>query len=396
MIFLSLKIDNFFSFQNVFLDLAIQRKLLDSTIPDEFLKGYENFSFRKVCIISGVNASGKTALGRLMLEIQLLILKDSVPISVLRDYVCDKSIPGVIEVEFVLPQNKNLCLHRLKLSVVKDHNVPIIEYFEIPIRTNDTVHSARRRLDENKASNIVHIKTTPGKELDTFYKFREQVDKYKNGLCGWSYSFSSVVSESLKIPMSSDSLKKEILEAVVTTFDPAIVRVTENKDETEKTQSFSLIFKNGDSVVLDTGGDVTKPERLSKGTYEALKVAVFLNRILEDKKICRTNGEDSPIIYYLDEAMAYVHTELEQLALNLLIEHLPRHAQLFYTTHNYDVLDMNLPIHSYVFMSKNDGGTTIVQPETIVKKNDRKLVNYVKNNIFDTLPDTSKMEMLLQ
>ncbi|MDK7178494.1 hypothetical protein QP445_13820, partial [Micrococcus luteus] len=83
------------------------------------------------------------------------------------------------------------------------------------------------------------------------------------------------------------------------------------------------------------------------------------------------------------------------LTLSLLIAHLPRHAQLFYTTHNYDVLDMNLPVHSYVFMSKDEEGTSIVQPEQIINKNDRSLLNYVKNNVFNTLPDMSKMELLL-
>ena len=45
MIFLSLRVKNFFSFRDVFLDFAIQRKLLNSTIPDESLEGYKNFHF---------------------------------------------------------------------------------------------------------------------------------------------------------------------------------------------------------------------------------------------------------------------------------------------------------------------------------------------------------------
>ncbi|PMC16548.1 Predicted ATPase [Oligella urethralis] len=395
MIFLSLRVKNFFSFRDVFLDFAIQRKLLNSTIPDESLEGYKNFHFRRVCIISGVNASGKTALGRLMLEIQLFILKDNTSSNKLRDYLFDKSEAGVIEVEFVMPQNKRVCLHRLKLTINQDQSVPVIEYAEIPLRATDTVNSARLRLNKNEASNIFRVETSKDKELDALYAFRERIKEAQQGSCGWFYSFSSVTSDTRKIPMSSESLNRKILEDIVTTFDPTIIKVTENKDESDKTQAFSLIFKNHDSVVLDMEGAVTKPERLSKGTYEALKVAIFLNRIIDDRNYCEAFHDNGPIVYYLDEAMAYVHTELEQLTLSLLIAHLPRHAQLFYTTHNYDVLDMNLPVHSYVFMSKDEEGTSIVQPEQIINKNDRSLLNYVKNNVFNTLPDMSKMELLL-
>ena len=70
-------------------------------------------------------------------------------------------------------------------------------------------------------------------------------------------------------------------------------------------------------------------------------------------------------------------------------------AQFFYTTHNYDVLDMGFPSHSFLFMRKEGNYTSIVQPENSFSKNDRSLINYVKNNYFNTLPDTSNLDKLM-
>ncbi|VVM17896.1 hypothetical protein BSPWISOXPB_7323 [uncultured Gammaproteobacteria bacterium] len=98
---------------------------------------------------------------------------------------------------------------------------------------------------------------------------------------------------------------------------------------------------------------------------------------------------------FLDEKMAYSHSELEISMLNLMIEKLGENSQLFYTSHNYDVLEMNLPSHSYVFMKK-DEFVEVMHPEKLgYTKNDRNLLNLVKNDVFKALPDTTKIEALL-
>ena len=93
--------------------------------------------------------------------------------------------------------------------------------------------------------------------------------------------------------------------------------------------------------------------------------------------------------------MAYSHSELEQAIVNLIIQKMGRYSQFFYTTHNYDILDMNLPVHSYLFLKKNEDRAEFVQPEHQFSKNDRSLLNYVKNDIFDTVPDVSLLDGLL-
>ena len=93
--------------------------------------------------------------------------------------------------------------------------------------------------------------------------------------------------------------------------------------------------------------------------------------------------------------MAYTHSDLEQHILNLIVSKLSPLSQFFYTTHNYDVLDMGFPVHSYLFMRKENSTSSVIQPESSFKKNDRSLLNYVKNDYFNTLPDTSDLDKLL-
>ena len=93
--------------------------------------------------------------------------------------------------------------------------------------------------------------------------------------------------------------------------------------------------------------------------------------------------------------MAFTHTELEKMIVTLIISKLCRYGQFFYTTHNYDVLGLDLPAHSFTFTKKSDGVTQFVDATELYKKNDRNLLNYVKNDCFGTIPDISLIENML-
>ena len=97
----------------------------------------------------------------------------------------------------------------------------------------------------------------------------------------------------------------------------------------------------------------------------------------------------------MDEQLAYSHSYMEVNLLNVMIQFLGRNSQLFFTTHNYDILDLDFPVHSYVFFSKREDRTDIIQPENTFKKNDRSLLNAVQNNVFGHLPDITKIDELL-
>lgn len=389
MIITRLSIDNLFSFKEAVIDFSIKRKLAHSSIPDEHLIGFPNFRFKRVCIISGSNASGKTALGKILYAVQRLLFFKEWDMHSLRPYIHTKQVSANIEVEFVIPQGQQTRLHRLEI-VLGAQELQRIKYRDIPLRRTDTVAAARARLDSDVGTQIRRAEFVAGGSLSV-------LDEIKDYLVRPNYSLYYLLSN---VGMDRPIIAKEYIDGqlrlltnIITSFDSSVESVDELKKEDELA-GYQVIFNNGDSVLLDMDGDVTDKERLSKGTYEGIQVAFFILRIMADKRGF-IETEKAVCTYYMDEKMAYVHTELEQAILNLIIEHLAPQAQFFYTTHNYDVLGMNLPVHSYLLMNKEDGYTKIIQPEEMLQKNDRKLLNYIKNDVFGSTPDTNKIWELM-
>ena len=196
-----------------------------------------------------------------------------------------------------------------------------------------------------------------------------------------------------------------MLSAVLKTFDNTIQNVLplvtktgkKNKSKVEKNQveGFSILFANNDKVMIDLDGDITNTNRLSRGTYEAIRISHLLSRLVNVYKEEQKTRRGYDCTYFLDEKMAYTHSELEKLIVTLIISKLGRFSQFFYTTHNYDILSLDLPIHSFIFTKKDEGVTKFIEASSVCKKNDRKLISYVKNDCFGTLPDLSLIEDIL-
>jgi hypothetical protein len=205
---------------------------------------------------------------------------------------------------------------------------------------------------------------------------------------GWHYIFS-------EMDVSSDNLAHEqqdlvLLEKVLRAFDCSIDSVRPSQD---KDNAYVIAFHNGDRVIVEDGQlRPSDRQRLSRGTLESIEVAKLLATIIRQGK----KSPDVSNTFFLDEKMAYSHTEMEAAILNVMIERMGRYSQLFYTTHNHDILSMALPSHSYLFMYKDDF-VRFAQPEKMgFSKNDRNLLGYVCNDIFGTVPDTSLIDALLE
>ena len=194
---------------------------------------------------------------------------------------------------------------------------------------------------------------------------------------------NSIDAPKLELP---EFLQKDVLEAVLKTFDSSIAAVEDlpSPNDNEK-GAFGVNFKNGDYIVIPKQGAMRNDARLSRGTYESIHIAVFLGRM-------RARGQN--MTFFLDEHMAYSHSDIEETVLNTMIDHVGSGSQLFFTTHNYDILDMNLPVHSYVFLRKKGEFTEPVQPEHTFRKKDRSLLNAVKNDVFKVAPKTLLLDRL--
>jgi hypothetical protein len=66
---MNLHLDNFLVFNEFDLCMSYPKKIVRSTIEGEHLAGRERFRYKKVVILMGANATGKTALGRILMSI---------------------------------------------------------------------------------------------------------------------------------------------------------------------------------------------------------------------------------------------------------------------------------------------------------------------------------------
>lgn len=66
MIIMDIKADNLYALKKFHMNMSYPKKIVDSTIPGEYLAEKPNFRYKKVNIIMGGNATGKTSLGKLL------------------------------------------------------------------------------------------------------------------------------------------------------------------------------------------------------------------------------------------------------------------------------------------------------------------------------------------
>ena len=69
MVVMNLELNNLFGFQDFKVNFSYPKKLVKSTIENEYLETKPNFRYKKVNILMGANASGKTSLGKALVDI---------------------------------------------------------------------------------------------------------------------------------------------------------------------------------------------------------------------------------------------------------------------------------------------------------------------------------------
>ena len=396
MAFTKIRIDNLFCFENSILDLSFSRPPINSSLEGEYIDGFEKFYFKKVCIVSGANASGKTSLGRVMLSVLRFLSSGVFNPEPLK--ITDKRKPAYIEVDFF--QSHLKCLFRAGVWLrAMDESVVVekIAMASVDLRSSESCAKTTKRLDAvwdaqkfelNGQNRFFSTENANSKE---FSKYLEDLDF----VLGWHF----ILSENQENTDKISRIKKNVLNSILKTFDNTVKSVSgltlKDDEGKEDLQGYSVVFNNGDRVIIDMEGDITNKDRLSRGTYEAVKISHLLSGVLEDKIEEREFNFPCSGVYFLDEKMAFTHTELEKMMVTLIISKLCRYGQFIYTTHNYDILSLDLPTHSYTFTKKVDGVTTFVEATTHHKKNDRNLLNKVKNDCFATIPDVSLIEEML-
>lgn len=322
MIVMDVHIDNFFAFKNFHMNMAYPKKIVDSYITDEFLEGRSNFRYKKVNILMGANATGKTSFGRMLM--QIFNFMDKKRYESLTNYICDVKKEASFTLDFI---TDDYVLYRIVTQIAPkteekyrstDINTCVKK---VDINVRDSYESCCKRFDK-----IV---------LEEPHNYIEELEKIK----GLSWLFEYPIDEAKRYEAPSKNIDNyiTILEHTLKALDSSIEKV-EKISSVEN--SFVLRTKNQDIIIQD--GKIIDTEILSSGTKSGIAIAGFVSSII--------NGETG--FYYCDEKFSFIHSDVEKSFLSVMIECLKSNDQLFFTTHNTDILDLPLPKHSFTFLKK--------------------------------------------
>lgn len=364
MVIMDIKADNLYSFKNFHLNMSYPKKIVDSTINQEYLEDRPNFRYRKVNIIMGGNATGKTSLGKLL----MLFLNYFTDGTYKRftNIIHDTSKTAQLIIDFVTALN---VLYRFELKIEPMHdnyseeNVHINFYYT-PIIVKDNYEMCAKRIDEADC-------------YETTY------DKINTS--GWHFSYpKDAWTDKKKIDFVDNDKYLHVLEQVLKTLDTSIKEVIKVK---ELDNTYAIKYDRYSVLIKD--GEITNAEYLSSGTKAGIDIAYTLTAL-----IC-----DWHDFYYCDERFSYVNSDVEKACLSIMIDKLVGRKQLFFTTHNTDVLDMQLPKHSFIFLKKDinnsENPIKCINASYYLKRNTDSLKHAVENDLFCTVPELHRLYEIL-
>ncbi len=367
MVVMNLELNNFLLFNNFKLNLSYPKKPVNSTIPNEHLSGRPNFRYKKLVILMGANATGKTAMSRIMMGIFNFISRREY--SAITPYIENTAEEASFSIDFAFPEHTLYRItgkfsgHKKNQSEYKSDDITITVQSEA-ILTNDSYERCLSRLLKK-----------PVPEYENYVKALEAVPYLT-----WSFEspFATNGNQRAIEPILPD-LYARVLEKTLQALDPRILSVSKvpNTDN-----SFVILYEHRYVIIKD--GFVTDPVMLSSGTVDGIGVANMLTAI-------RLKGMD---FFFCDEKYSHIHSFSEKEFLSLMIDLLQDNQQLIFTTHNTDTLEMDLPLHSFAFLRRSgndEPSISCVFASDYIKKNNVSLKNAVENDIFSAAPDTDSI-----
>ena len=359
MIVLNVSLNNVLGFTDFNINFSYPKKIVNSIIENEHLADRPNFRYKKVVLLMGANATGKTSLGKALSKIFKYI--NSGNTSLLLDMV-EPGETGAFTVDFV---NNGYVLHRLSATIDSDNANIELFHSQATIEEKDSYEKCTVKLSEPKAlsTNARALKKLFG-ELNYRFAYPEIES---------TFSISGVKQKTLL----------KTLKAVVGTLDPTLTDVSVSKDLRD-----SFIIRRRETEIIIQEGKLLNREVLSSGTAEGIDIAVFLASIMSD-----VNS-----FYYCDEHFSYIQSDIEKRIFGIMIDYLKDNEQLIFTTHNTDMLDLNLPKHSFAFLRKTvvDGEPqqSVIFASEILKRNTDSIRCAVENDVFESIPNDSLLDSL--
>lgn len=368
MVIMNLELENILGFPNFKMNFSYPKKIVSSIIEGEHLAGRPNFRYKKAIVLMGANAAGKTSIGKILMKIFSFI--NSGNPSFLFEIV-SKGNAGSFSIDFI---NEGFVLHRLVVRIYPNTSEINMRYFYSLILDGDSYEkSVSRFRDCTYFFNPDFTTTTPKEMRDHF------------GKINFRFAYPEIES-SLNVKDIDKCILLKTLKAVLGTLDPTLTNISISSD----LQDSFIIRRKNDEIIIQNGKLLNR-ELLSSGTIEGIDVAFFLASMLSPK--------EKNIFYYCDEHFSYIQSDIEKRIFGLMIEHLKENEQLIFTTHNTDMLDLNIPKHTFAFLRKKviEGEceeVSVIYASDILKRNTDSVRHAVENDVFSSLPDDSLLDTL--
>ena len=153
MVVLDVRLDNIFAFRNFHMNLTYPKKIVGSCIKDEHLADHPNFRYKKVNIIMGANASGKSTFGRALMKIFNFIDKKN--LRFITDIICDREKDASFSLDMASTNN---VFYRIECTITpclgekyNGENVKL-KIRELNILARDSYESCVKRMEESEYS----------------------------------------------------------------------------------------------------------------------------------------------------------------------------------------------------------------------------------------------------
>lgn len=349
MILLNIELDNIYGFNGFKMNLSYPKKIVNSIIDSEHLAGRERFRYKKAVILMGANATGKTSLGKALRNILMFIEFESK--TEMLGMVNNRK-KGYFSIDLV---NEGFFLHRFEGAIIPDRNLVNCRHYIAEIGKTDSYESCVGKLQLT----------------DIFTEKNNSRFAYPD------------ISPLLQIEGIDEKVMLKTLKAVIGTLDPTLKNVVRAKDLYD-----SYIIKRDSQEIIIQNGKLLNREVLSSGTAEGVDVAIILASIID--------GRDT--FYYCDEHFSYIQSDIEKRIFGLMLDNLGDNEQLIFTTHNSDMLDLNLPKHSFCFLKKEKKGNkfevSVKYASEYLKRNTDSVRCAVENDLFGSVPDDSLLDSL--
>ncbi|MDY6391355.1 MAG: hypothetical protein SPL80_00785 [Bacilli bacterium] len=360
---LRLDLDNVLCFNDFSTDFSYPKKLVNTSLEGELFARFPKIRYRKVNIVVGSNASGKTSLGRAIWRIfRFLNEKEA---SNIYSLISQQDKPCSILMDCVF---SNGFFFRVEIRKEAGNDELLVRLRCLQAEADDTYESLVGRLDDAKPFES-HVKA---------------LDKFSFG--GWNFSFPSIEYGFDLISCKYEEEEKkefcDIYRDVLTTMDSSIKDVFPSK---EIPDSFVVVFRDNDAVGVTHKATLSSIRRLSSGTKYAVNIAGIIYSIKKHE-----NG-----FYFVDEQFSYVNSDIEIACLTKMISLLGDGEQLFFTTHNTELLSLPLPNHAFNFIRKtqeeDDSQIIWTNAASLEKRNNVNIKNLYDNDFFGVSPDVNKI-----